>query len=238
MPLAARLQIFDGELASHAVPASLRHRISDDEWEAMAFAVEDAMAMDMRFQWIGLTVCLGIPLAGVLMTWAMVARQATSIDNNWDFAYSYNPFALLGLLPPILIITIIIMTLVQQICIRPKVIDEVNDVLAEASSTHHGVSFHLMGHGSREDPFYIEVFEESSFSSYYTKYEADSRACRREQRPDIEMGNQTPWICTNKAPKKTSIPPPSTRLEELEKIKHLLSIQEYDAKRQAILADL
>ena len=228
MPLSARLQIFDGKLANHAVPASLRHVISDDDWEVLAFAVEDALAVDVRFQWIGLSVCLGIPLLGVLTTGAaMTVRQSRAIRNGGDFDIYYNPFALLGFLPPILIITMMVMMLVQHIFIRPRVSRDVHEVLAEASSTYPGVSFRLMGHGSRTDPFYIEVFEESSSAyGYYNNHEANG-ASHHNRNDSEEMGNHTSTTVL-----------PSTRLEELVKVKYLLSTQEYKDKREAILANL
>lgn len=222
MPLTARLQIFDGKFANSLVPASLRHRISDKDWEALVLAIDHAMSLDRLWQRIGLSLCLGVPLLVLVLVVAMAQTQFG------------DPWAFLRGIPPFLFVIFFIMMVSHEFCIRPKVISDVNRVLTEASFTYPGISFHLMGHGTRKDPFYIEVFEEQS-GKYYSRKDYGSTRPPQLQVVDLEANssNNTQSLLAS-----TNTAPPSTRLEELEKVKHLLSRREYNDKRQAILADI
>ena len=109
------------------------------------------------------------------------------------------------MLPIFLFVIFFVMGMTQQCYIRPNVMTAVNCILCDYSNKYPGVSFHLVGHGSRTKPFLIEVYVDGS---HYR-----------------ELGN-------------SNVSNASTRLVELEKVRHLLSDQEYSEKRQSILADI
>lgn len=208
----ARLQIFEGKFADHAKPpAPLRRLLPQEDWDDLAGRVEDALLPDIYFQWVGLGVCICLLLSIVVCFLVQYSSSSSSTSYSEEHDNEQQHHSTLGLpvmmLPIFLFVIFFVMGMTQQCYIRPQVMTAVNCVLGDYSNKYPGVSFHLMGHGSRTKPFLIEVYVDGS---HYR-----------------ELGNSN-----------SNVPSTSTRLVELEKVRHLLSEQEYSEKRQSILADI
>jgi len=125
------------------------------------------------------------------------------------------------------------MALAQQCLVRPRVVADINDVLAAFSAKYPGISFHLMGSGNNKHPFFIQVYTDGN---QYDGVEVGTESIRNINIGDAinnkeyhRFGSQYSTYSQNNS---VII---SERLQELGKVKDLLSEAEYNEKRKSII---
>ena len=250
-----RLQIYYGKLADRAQPpAPLRRFIHQDDWERLVQSVERALVLDMQFQYAGIILIVGCVLSALLL---ISIEFGDGLKTNSNYGGEADDLSV-SPLPVIFFMFLLFgMALAQQCCIRPKVVSDVNEVLAEFSTLYPGISFHLMGNGNSKYPFFIQVYTDGhqyhcnpdgtivtvqDYNNSLLNSTNLGNASANIGLGSVNMGLSSANFglgsanfglsSANIGLSSVNI---SVRLEELEKVRPLLSEQEYEEKRKSII---